>query len=157
MAAESQVAALFAQSGYSVFVQYGANQPGYDLAVSNNEKTVLASVKGSQNGGWILTAKKKDGTYQSALDEWRKKNARYLFCFVQYEGVTLGSMPRIYLALGEDVARHLETGAWGKINLSLIEHKTITKGPKKGQVQSVPANWALSEARIHALFKASDA
>jgi hypothetical protein len=157
VAAESQTAAVFAQAGYSVFVQYGANQPGYDLAVSDETKTVLVSVKGSQNGGWILTAKKKEGTYASALAEWKDKNSRYLFCFVQYAGVSLGSMPNMYLASGRDVAKHLETGAWGKINLSLIEHKTITRGPKKGQTQSVPMGWALSEERIHVLFNEIDA
>lgn len=157
VAAESQTAAVFAQAGYSVFVQYGANQPGYDLAVSDDLKTVLVSVKGSQNGGWILTAKKEEGTYESALAEWRTKNSRYLFCFVQYQDVSLGTMPRIHIASGKEVAKHLETAAWGKINLSLIESKTITRGPKKGKTQSVPAEWKLSEERIHALFKAIDA
>ena len=157
VAAESQAAAVFAQAGYSVFVQYGANQPGYDLAVSDNTKTILVSVKGSQNGGWLLTSKKKDGTYESALNKWTERNARFVFCFVQYEEVALGAMPRIHLALGKEVANHLKTGAWGKINLSLIEHKVITRGKKKGQAQSAPIEWALSEKRIHALFKAADA
>jgi hypothetical protein len=157
VAAESQTAAVFAQAGYSVFVQYGANQPGYDLAVTDDEKTVLVSVKGSQNGGWILTSKKEDGTYESALAQWKLKNSRYLFCFVQYQDVALGSMPRIYLANGKEVAAHLQTGAWGKINLSLIESKTLTRGTKKGLTQSVPQEWKLSEERIHMLFTASDA
>jgi hypothetical protein len=157
VAAESQAAAVFAQAGYSVFVQYGANQPGYDLAVSNSSKTILVSVKGSQNGGWILTSKNSDSTYESALADWKQRHERFVFCFVQYQDISLGLMPRIYLALGKDVAEHLKTGNWGKINLSLIEYKMITKGKRKGLVQSVPTDWALSEKRIHALFTAADA
>lgn len=38
VAAEAFSAGVFAQAGYSVFVQYGANQPGYDLVVSNEKK-----------------------------------------------------------------------------------------------------------------------
>ncbi|MDP2367870.1 hypothetical protein [Rhodoferax sp.] len=34
IAAEAFAAAVFAQSGCDVLVQYGANQPGYDLMVS---------------------------------------------------------------------------------------------------------------------------
>lgn len=34
VAAESITAALFAQCGYDVSVQYGANQPEYDLMVA---------------------------------------------------------------------------------------------------------------------------
>lgn len=33
VAAEGFAAALFARAGYHVSVQYGANQPGYDLIV----------------------------------------------------------------------------------------------------------------------------
>lgn len=152
VAAEAQAAAVFAQSGYSVFVQYGANQPGYDLAVSDNKKTILVSVKGSSNGGWMLTTKRPEGTYESALDEWEKKNASFVFFYVQYQGISVGSMPRMYAALGAEVADHQRIGWWGDLGLSLIEAKTITRGPKKGQKQCIPASWEVTEARIHDVF-----
>ena len=55
VAAESITAALFAQCGYDVSVQYGANQPEYDLMVAKGERLLKISVKGSQDGGWGLS------------------------------------------------------------------------------------------------------
>ena len=55
VAAESLVASLLAQAGYEVFVQYGANQPGYDLVAIKDDRTLRVSVKGTQLEGWILT------------------------------------------------------------------------------------------------------
>lgn len=157
VAAEAHAAAVFAQAGYSVFVQYGANQPGYDLAVSNDKKTVLVSVKGSSNGGWMLTTKKPEGTYRSALEAWEAKNASFVFFYVQYQGVKVGELPRMYIALGREVAKHQYTGLWGGIALSLIEDQTITRGPKKGKTQSVPSAWRVTEERVHEVFSLSSA
>jgi len=138
-----------------VFVQYGANQPGYDLAVSDDRKTLLVSVKGSQTGGWILTSKKKSGTYAEALDIWTSKNSRYVFFFAQYQRVAVGNMPRAYLALGSEVSAHLRTGAWGQLALSLIEHKEPTRGKKKGQIQRVPESWRVTDQRVNYVFAAA--
>src|SRR5260370_5861481 len=55
VAAEAFAAALFARCGVDVAVQYGANQPEYDLVVSRDDKMLKVSVKGSQDGGWGLT------------------------------------------------------------------------------------------------------
>lgn len=51
VAAEAAVAMLFARAGWNVSVQYGANQPEYDLMVSKGAKMLKVSVKGSQDGG----------------------------------------------------------------------------------------------------------
>ena len=45
-AAEAIAAAQFARLGFDVSVQYGANQPEYDLMVHNGEHTLKVSVKG---------------------------------------------------------------------------------------------------------------
>ena len=50
VAAEAAAAALFARCGYDVSVQYGANQPGYDLIVAQGSRILKVSVKGSQTG-----------------------------------------------------------------------------------------------------------
>lgn len=50
VAAEAFAAALFARCGVDVSVQYGANQPEYDLIVSQGERMLKVSVKGSQDG-----------------------------------------------------------------------------------------------------------
>ena len=55
VAAESVVACMFARCGYDVSVQYGANQPEYDLIVAKRDKMLKVSVKGSQDGGWGLS------------------------------------------------------------------------------------------------------
>jgi len=52
--AEALTAYLFAQYGYDVSVQYGTNQPEYDLIVASGERLFNVSVKGSQDGGWCL-------------------------------------------------------------------------------------------------------
>jgi len=65
VAAEAFVAAQFARYGIDVSVQYGANQPEYDLIASKREtdQMLKISVKGSQDGSWGLTQKyKKDCT-----------------------------------------------------------------------------------------------
>lgn len=47
VAAEAIAAGQFARVGYDVSVQYGANQPGYDLIVSKGNNILKISVKGS--------------------------------------------------------------------------------------------------------------
>jgi len=51
VAAEAIAAALFARCGLDVSVQYGANQPEYDLMVARDERIIKVSVKGSKDGG----------------------------------------------------------------------------------------------------------
>ena len=43
-------AAQFARLGFDVSVQYGENQPEYDLIVARGELLLKISVKGSQDG-----------------------------------------------------------------------------------------------------------
>ena len=50
IAAEALVAAQFARYGIDVSVQYGANQPEYDLIATKGDKMLKISVKGSQDG-----------------------------------------------------------------------------------------------------------
>ena len=155
VAAEAFAAGIFAQAGHNVFVQYGANQPGYDLLVSNNNKSLHVSVKGSTNGGWLLTTKKADGTYEGALEKWILKNRDFLFCFVQFNSVQVGQLPRIYLAFGDEIENHLKTAYFGDLALSLWEYYSPKKGPNKGKIQQVPKDWIASEARINEIFSRS--
>src|SRR6185369_1915300 len=48
-AAEAFAAAQFARCGWDVSVQYGANQPEYDLVAVDGERLLKISVKGSQD------------------------------------------------------------------------------------------------------------
>lgn len=54
-AAEAFAAAQLARFGWDVSVQYGANQPEYDLVAVDGARVLKVSVKGSQDGGWGLT------------------------------------------------------------------------------------------------------
>ena len=51
VAAEATAASLFARCGLDVSVQYGADQPEYDLVVVRDDRLLKVSVKGSQDGG----------------------------------------------------------------------------------------------------------
>src|SRR5436305_10077094 len=102
VAAEAIAAAQFARCGFTVSVQYGANQPEYDLVVQKGDALMQVSVKGSQDGGWGLNQsfmKKGTGDYHGAIDEWLACHSRRTtFCFVQFQGVALDKLPRVYLA-----------------------------------------------------------
>jgi len=155
VSAEAFAAGVFAQAGYSVFVQYGANQPGYDLVISDDDKgyAIRVNVKGSNNGGWILAAKDKNGSYDDALKQWHTQNSRFIFCLVQFSNVQPGEMPRMYLATGEEIEAELRHHWFGEeICLSLIENYSPKRGPHKGKVSCIPANWRMTEERIGAVF-----
>ena len=52
VASEAIAAAQFARCGYDVSVQYGADQPEYDLVIAKGHSLLKVSVKGSQDLGW---------------------------------------------------------------------------------------------------------
>src|SRR5579864_8085846 len=87
IAAEAIAAARFARLGFDVSVQYGANQPEYDLMIDNGEKTLKISVKGSQDGSWGLSqsqlAKLGHANYHGAADAWLARHKqRTVLCLV---------------------------------------------------------------------------
>ncbi len=61
--AEAFAAAQFARYTYDVSVQYGANQPEYDLIAVSGDKMLKISVKGSRDRSWGLTQSFKKGRY----------------------------------------------------------------------------------------------
>jgi len=117
VAAESITAALFAQCGYDVSVQYGANQPEYDLMVAKGERLLKISVKGSQDGGWGLSQsfmKKGSRDYLGAIKRWVDRHKpRTVLCFVQFKGAKLTELPRLYLATPAEVGDRLRDSRKG--------------------------------------------
>ena len=83
VAAEAFAAAQFARYTYDVSVQYGANQPEYDLIAVSGDKMLKISVKGSQDGSWGLTQSFKKGrTYHEAVQEWlNRHHKKTIFCY----------------------------------------------------------------------------
>lgn len=117
VAAEAIAAAQFARCGFDVLVQYSADQSEYDLIVAKGNQFLKASVKGSQDWGWGLTqsylaqATKRSGRKaddQGAIDFWlARHNKKTVFCLVQFGGVDLSQMPRVYLATPREIADRL--------------------------------------------------
>lgn len=106
VAAEAIAAAQFARYAYDVSVQYGANQPEYDLIAVSGDKMLEISVKGSQDGSWGLTQGFKKGrTYHEAVDErLERHHKKTIFCLAQFKNVGDFQMPRMYLASPEEIA-----------------------------------------------------
>lgn len=151
VAAEAAAALQFARVGCDVSVQYGADQPEYDLIVARAERMMKVSVKGSQDGGWGLTQSLiKDADYHGAIDQWLARHgARTVLCFVQFKGVELAGLPRIYLARPQEVANRLKTSARGRGETILYEHHAW--GPRAfgaGTVERIPEDWRFTAERV---------
>jgi len=97
IAAEAYVAAILAEAGCDVSIQYGANQPEYDLIATRDGCLKKISVKGSKDGGWVLAAGFKRGrTYHEAVDAWVDRHAdqNVIYAFVQFYNSKFMEMPQ---------------------------------------------------------------
>lgn len=160
VAAEAAAAALFARCGYDVSVQYGANQPEYDLIVAKGERLLKVSVKGSQDGAWGLCQsdlKPKQADYHDAIDRWvGGHKPRTVLCFVQFRGVGVTYMPRVYLATPHEVAQRLHETANGRGGTILYErHQWGPRARGAGSIEEVPEKWRFSRERVEELFSAA--
>src|SRR5271165_6840738 len=147
IAAEAITAAQFARCGFDVSVQYGANQPEYDLIVARGEQLLKVSVKGSQDGSWGLTQSYlKKADYHGAIQQWLKRHgSRTVFCFVQFRGVALNELPRLYLASPHEVAQRLRETARGRGDTILYEDRTWgVRAVGAGTTGQLPARWRFS-------------
>src|SRR6266404_157841 len=151
IAAESYTACLLAQSGYDVLVQYGANQPHYDLmAVKGEQRKLPISVKGSQDGGWMLAVRyvKPGVNYLNAIDKWLSVQRRdVIYVFVGFLHVALGQAPRVYVARPPEIAEKLKLQCLGRGHGSLQEDAP-TYYPRSKYKDKIPASWIYSTERI---------
>lgn len=149
--AEAFAAAQFARYGWNVSVQYGANQPEYDLVAVNGDRFLKISVKGSQDGSWGLTQSYLvNSDYQSAADAWMKKHTqKTIVCLVQFKGVALDALPRMYLATPFEIAELLKKKAKGRGDSILYEEKIWTSRAKAyGTIDRIPESWKFTEERL---------
>ena len=147
---ESYAACLLAQSGYDVLVQYGANQPHYDLVAVKDSRILPISVKGSQDGGWMLAVKyAKPGVgYADAIAKWlATQRSDVVYMFVQFLQVPLGSAPRVYVARPLAVAAHLSAQCNGR-GLCSLQEDTFRDSPKSKYKDRVPGPWIYSTSLI---------
>lgn len=158
IAAEAFAAGVFALFGYDVSVQYGANQPEYDLIIAKGEKILKVSVKGSQEGKWGLAQSYlNNAEYHKAADEWfTKHNKKTIICFVQFKDkdIELNELPGIYLATPEEVRDRLKESAGGRGASILYEkHKWEDRSAGAGTTDEIPDGWKFSKKRIEELFE----
>jgi hypothetical protein len=155
VAAEAFAAGLLAQAGCDVSVQYGANQPDYDLIATQGDRFLKISVKGSQDLGWGLVQSYKSGrTYAGAIDAWvAHQNPHIVFCLVQFGGVQIGECPRVYLATVPEIARQLKSCRRGHGTTILYERHEYRSGVAAGASDILPAAWRFSAERLGHLFK----
>ncbi|WP_160035272.1 hypothetical protein [Paenibacillus sp. An7] len=154
VAAESVTAYLFARIGYDVSVQYGANQPEYDLMVSKGDNIMKVSVKGSRDGGWGLTQgfKNQNVSYHGAIDLWLQKHSKKtIFSLVQLKGTQINEMPRVYIATPIEVAELMKKARNGIGDTVLRENKTWVKAHYNDD--QIPSDWLFSEQRIDEVLK----
>ena len=151
IAAESYTACLLAQAGYDVLVQYGANQPDYDLVAVKEKRMLPISVKGSQDGGWMLAVryKEKGVTYHEAIDHWlAAQRDDVIFFFVQFFDVPVEGVPRAYVARPIAIAEQLKIQRNGDGYGSLQEDR-LRRSPKSSFSERLPESWNFSSQRIN--------
>jgi Holliday junction resolvase-like predicted endonuclease len=150
IAAESYTACLLAQSGYDVLVQYGANQPHYDLVAVKDKRIVPISVKGSQDGGWMLAVRfvKPGVNYRAAIEKWLSiQRDDVIYIFVQFLHVPLGQAPRVYVARPPEIATQLKLQCSDRGHGSLQED-TPRDSPRSKYKDKIPNGWVYSSERI---------
>ncbi len=150
IAAESYTACLLAQSGYDVLVQYGANQPHYDLMAVKNKRILPISVKGSQDGGWMLAVRyvKPGVNYHQAIDQWlAAQRDDIVYALVGFLNVTLGQAPRVHVARPTEIAAQLKAQCLGR-GYGTLEEDSPTFYPRSKYQDKVPASWCYSTERI---------
>ena len=150
-AAEAFAAAQFARCGWDVSVQYGANQPEYDLVAVDGDNVLKVSVKGSKDGGWGLTQSLlRNADYHAAVDTWLAKHSgKTVFCLVQFKGVPVESLPRMYLVTPGELAGWLKTAAAGRGDTVLYEkHVWTPRAQAAGTTDTIPDSWRFSRKRL---------
>ena len=153
IAAESYTACLLAWAGYDVLVQYGPNQPHYDLVAVKAGRILPVSVKGSQDGGWVLAVRHvREGVkYHEAADLWlSQQRPDVVFVFVQFLKVPFGAAPRAYLARPQEIASHLKTQCAGRGHGALFEDFRRDH-PRSRYDDRIPKEWVFSAERLDAI------
>jgi hypothetical protein len=150
VAAESFVATLFSQAGFDVALQYGTTQPDWDLIATHGPSTLKLQVKGSQDGGWgLFQSYIKNADYHGALSLWLENQAiGIIYVLVQFKGVTVGQVPRCYIATPQQIVDHMRTTRSGHAYTSLREEYTWSRGIGAGHTDRIPESWRITPELI---------
>lgn len=154
-------AAQFARCGFDVLVQSGPDKPWYDLAITKAGNFLKIAVKASEDGRWRLaqsyvkrTGNGKKADVQGTIALWLDMHSsRTVYCLVQFEGVALNEMPRIYLATPAEIAPRMREAAERLGDPILYEEYDWTS-PDTGftALEALPSKWRFSPERIQDLL-----
>ena len=156
-------AAQFARCGFDVMNQAGHDKPWYDLVVTKGGNLLKIGVKASEDGCWHLaesylqraaqlSGKKSD--IHRAIGLWLDIHGeRTVYCLVQFEGVALNQLPRIYLATPAEIARRMRDAAERTGEAVLFErYEWIAPDTGSIETAALPSNWLFSHERIEELL-----
>lgn len=158
-AAEAFAAAQLARCGWNVSVQYGANQPEYDLVAVDGDRVLNVSVKGSKDGGWGLTQSFiKNADYHGAASQWLSRHSKKtVFCLVQFKDTSIETLPRMYLATPQEIADWLNNAAAGRGDTILYErHVWSPRGYAAGTIDFIPESWKFTEKRLEEIAEKTE-
>lgn len=151
IAAEGFAAGMLAHAGYRVLVQYGANQPDYDLVAEKDGRSLRVSVKGTQREGWGLTQSYlKNADYHKAADDWLKsQSGADIFMLVCLHEVPVGGAPRVWVVRPKEIAAFLKKCRSGHgVTTLFVDSGTYLSGVGKGCRDVIPDVWEFSQRRI---------
>jgi hypothetical protein len=160
--AEGIAAAQFARCGFDVLVQASRDKAWYDLVVSRAGNLLKISVKASDDGEWRLTSgyARSDQTIggasfdmRNAIDRWQASyGSRTVCCLVQFCGVSIDEMPRIYLALPGEVAQMMRETASRIGRCTVCERYEWMLPDGSPKLETLPSSWRFSPYRIEELL-----
>ena len=160
--AEGIAAAQFARCGFDVLVQSGHDKPWYDLVITKAGNLLKVSVKASDDGSWSLThsyQRRADPTgnksdCQRAIDLWMDcQGSRTVCCLVQFKGVSIDQLPRIYLASPSEIAARMRETADRLSQAMLYEQYEWTSQESESRsLELLPREWLFSQDRIQELL-----
>lgn len=159
--AEGIAAAQFARCGFDVLVQASRDKPWYDLVVTRAGSLLKVSVKASDDGEWRLTSGYTRGgqalsatpfDVRSAIDRWLASyGSRTVCCLVQFHGVAIDQMPRLYLASPAEVGQVMRQTA-DRIGLCAVKERYEWSRAGSAQVEMLPEAWRFTPERIEDLL-----
>ena len=161
IAAENIAAAQFALCGFDVLEQARRARFFYDLGVAKSGGMIKVSVHGSLHGFWDLvdpylpknSLKGARADYHRAIDQWLERHSTSVVCcLVKFESSDLAGMPRMYLASAAEVADKLHQSTEELGDTALYEQYELTDAAGRHSVETLPAHWRFSQARIAELM-----
>ena len=79
----------------------------------------------------------------------KKHTQKTIVCLVQFKGVALDALPRMYLATPFEIAELLKKKAKGRGDSILYEEKIWTSRAKAyGTIDRIPESWKFTEERL---------